>query len=95
MRIKNCICYLFKILYVVIFLLEKVMVSNGVELCEIKMLVLYGFLLFSFVLIILRNFLDGEIMWRWLEWELMIIIYWLCELSINLFGFLRGNVLVF
>lgn len=95
MRIKNCICYLFKILYVVIFLLEKVMVSNGVELWEIKMLVLYGFLLFSFVLIILRNFLDGEIMWRWLEWELMIIIYWLCELSINLFGFLRGNVLVF
>lgn len=71
------------------------MVSNGVELWEIKMLVLYGFLLFSFVLIILRNFLDGEIMWRWLEWELMIIIYWLCELSINLFGFLRGNVLVF
>lgn len=95
MRIKNFICYLFKILYVVIFLLEKVMVSNGVELWEIKMLVLYGFLLFSFVLIILRNFLDGEIMWRWLEWELMIIIYWLCELSINLFGFLRGNVLVF
>lgn len=71
------------------------MVSNGVELWEIKMLVLYGFLLFSFVLIILRNFLDGEIMWKWLEWELMIIIYWLCELSINLFGFLRGNVLVF
>lgn len=71
------------------------MVSNGVELWEIKMLVLYGFLLFSFVLSILRNFLDGEIMWRWLEWELMIIIYWLCELSINLFGFLRGNVLVF
>lgn len=71
------------------------MVSNGVELWEIKMLVLYGFLLFSFVLIILRNFLDGEIMWRWLDWELMIIIYWLCELSINLFGFLRGNVLVF
>lgn len=71
------------------------MVSNGVELWEIKMLVLYGFLLFSFVLIILRNFLDGEIMWIWLEWELMIIIYWLCELSINLFGFLRGNVLVF
>lgn len=71
------------------------MVSNGVELWEIKILVLYGFLLFSFVLIILRNFLDGEIMWRWLEWELMIIIYWLCELSINLFGFLRGNVLVF
>lgn len=71
------------------------MVSNGVELWEIKMLVLYGFLLFSFVLIILRYFLDGEIMWRWLEWELMIIIYWLCELSINLFGFLRGNVLVF
>lgn len=71
------------------------MVSNGVELWEIKMLVLYGFLLFSFVLIILRNFLDGEIMWRWFEWELMIIIYWLCELSINLFGFLRGNVLVF
>lgn len=71
------------------------MVSNGVELWEINMLVLYGFLLFSFVLIILRNFLDGEIMWRWLEWELMIIIYWLCELSINLFGFLRGNVLVF
>lgn len=71
------------------------MVSNGVELWEIKMLVLYGFLLFSFVLIILRNFLDGEIIWRWLEWELMIIIYWLCELSINLFGFLRGNVLVF
>lgn len=71
------------------------MVSNGVELWEVKMLVLYGFLLFSFVLIILRNFLDGEIMWRWLEWELMIIIYWLCELSINLFGFLRGNVLVF
>lgn len=71
------------------------MVSNGVELWEIKMLVLYGFLLFSFVLIILRNFLDGEIMWRWLEWELMIIIYWLCELSINLFGFLRGDVLVF
>lgn len=71
------------------------MVSNGMELWEIKMLVLYGFLLFSFVLIILRNFLDGEIMWRWLEWELMIIIYWLCELSINLFGFLRGNVLVF
>lgn len=71
------------------------MVSNGVELWEIKMLVLYGFLLFSFVLIILRNFLDGEIMWRWLEWELMIIIYWLCVLSINLFGFLRGNVLVF
>lgn len=71
------------------------MVSNGVELWEIKILVLYGFLLFSFVLINLRNFLDGEIMWRWLEWELMIIIYWLCELSINLFGFLRGNVLVF
>lgn len=71
------------------------MVSNGVELWEIKMLVLYGFLLFSFVLIILRNFLDGEIMWRWFEWELMIIIYWLCELCINLFGFLRGNVLVF
>lgn len=71
------------------------MVSNGVELWEIKMLVLYGFLLFSFVLIILRNFLDGEIMWIWFEWELMIIIYWLCVLSINLFGFLRGNVLVF